>query len=166
MPRPGKPKEEKEEEMKNKQEGSTSVEESKNEKKDEATWLSEDKSRETARFSSGEAVKEEKGPAKEFQQELYEGHDIAGNEHDSVLRRLQEAFHYVNSEQGCGFYNKGFPCFPSLNHLFWRKKYRIVDPHQRPHADTWRAETEGIVMDECVLRRPGEEIDEFRTLES
>lgn len=144
VPRPGKPEEE-----------------TKKGEKDASEKPGKDKSKKKASSSSGEVVKEEKGPPKEFEQEFYEGFEITGNEHDSVLRRLQETFYHVISEQWCGFYNKGFPCYPSLRHFFWRKMYRILDPHQRPHAEAWHTETEDAVMNGFISRHRGEEINEL-----
>lgn len=82
---------------------------------DASTWLGKDNSKEKASSSSGEAAKEstmkESAPPKEFQQDFFDGYDITGNEHDSVLKKLQNEFDHLTMStmnNGVHFTTKDF----------------------------------------------------------
>ena len=123
-------------------------------KREEAKQSTAEEGDKASSFKKEEAKKDEakekedssKGERSKPQEEFYQQYDITGNEHTSVLRKLENCFAYPECEKWCGFYNKGFPCYPEHKHMFWHKKYRLFDPHQFPHKHSWHQEEENVMM--------------------
>ena len=67
---------------------------------------------------------DETAPEEKPATRLYYGQDIAGNEDDSVFRKLKECFTDGYHGEWAGFYNKGYPASSRHRHMFWRVKYR------------------------------------------
>ena len=79
----------------------------------------------------------------------YKGQDIAGNEVDSVLRRLGDCFTNGYHGEWAGFYNHGYRAFQRHRHMFWHLKHRATDAG---HKENWHRDSEGDVVTEYIRR--------------
>ena len=110
--------------------------------------------------SKGEESKASSSKGEEAKEsvEFYKDYNITGNEHGSVLRKLEGLCSPPTCNKWCGFYNQGFPCYPEHKHMFWHKKYRSIDPHRTPHKHHWHTETEEFLLEQYLETHQGEHL--------
>ena len=98
---------------------------------------------------------EESEKPTEVKQLFYEQYDITGNEKDSIHRKLQDCFQYAEGDEWCGFYNRGYGCYPEHKHQTWHLKYRV---HTALHPHAKHGENEASLMKEYILRHYNEDV--------
>ena len=97
-------------------------------------------------------------PVKKPPTQVWYGQDISGNEADSVLRELSNCFSDGYHSIWAGFYNLGFPAFPSNRHMLWHKKYRQTNDQ---HRMSWHDIPEKILMQEYMNRHKDEKVTDL-----
>ena len=87
----------------------------------------------------------------------------AGNEDDSVFRKLADCFTDGYHGEWAGFYNQGYPASSQHRHMFWHVKYRVT---MAPHQNHWYCNTDDQLMAEYIARHkdqlPLQELEELK----